>query len=286
MLEKILVPLDGSPLAERILVHVRRLLHVKDGRVLLAHVVPIDAPPAEVEDARARLERLRAELAAQGAMVEARVVSSAEPVADALLGLAREWGPGLIALSTHGRGGVSRLVRGSIAEELLRRSSDPVLVANPRAFEADEARIRRILVPLDGSETSAAILPAASALARVYGSEVVLLHALEVVLGSLDFPIFEAVDEAQRMLARMARRVESVPVRTRVVQGAAAMVIFGVAIQENADLIAMTTHGRTGLSRLALGSVAEEIARASPCPLLVQRMESLEAAKAPRIEAA
>ena len=63
------------------------------------------------------------------------------------------------------------------------------------------------------------------------------------------------------------------------------MVIFGVAIQEDADLIAMTTHGRTGLARLAMGSVAEEIARASPCPLLVQRMESREA-RAPRGEAA
>src|SRR5438552_367624 len=167
MLEKILVPLDGSELADRVLIQVRRLLVGKDAEVVLLRVVPeetigkVHAPGKNpLALARKHMDRIRDGLLEQGAQAKSRIVVG--DAAAKILDVALEIEPSLIAMSTHGRSGVASLLRGSVAERVLRRSPHPLLVANPHALAGGgEVRMRKILVPLDGSELSAEILPLA-----------------------------------------------------------------------------------------------------------------------------
>src|SRR5262245_36853642 len=136
MTDKILVPVDGSELSDRILVHVSRLLMRTDAEVTILRAVPLAAgleqQTREDAPARRQVDELAAQLRANGANARGLVVRG-DP-AELILATASELRPSLIAMSTHGRSGVSRFVRGSVAERVLRHSSVPVLLANPLAL--------------------------------------------------------------------------------------------------------------------------------------------------------
>jgi nucleotide-binding universal stress UspA family protein len=189
----------------------------------------------------------------------------------------------LIIMATHGRGGLTRALLGSVAEGLLRRVSVPVLLLHARSDEddvrTDLAGLTRIVVPLDGSPESEAVLPYAIPVARQFGAEIVLVQA--------DVPVFEVASamlpevpyEPETILAGQAeeyleaiaaRHSPGVAMRYRVVSGStAAEGILRCAREEHAGLIAMSTHGRRGWSRLAFGSVAESVMRRGNIPVLV-----------------
>ncbi len=260
MLERILVPLDGSELAERILERLRPLLRRKDAEVILARAIDVETSLARTDTSRP-LARLRAEaeehlqgvrlrLAAQG--IRARWTVCEGPPEEAILeAAARE--ADLIALSTHGRTGLARFVFGSVAEKILRASSVPVLVSRP--FEpAGEVPFRKILVPTDGSEASRAVLPAALEFARLFAAEIVYLH----VTAEAAVPVGAQPDLG-------------VPVRLLELSGDPASQIVDFCRPHGIDLIAMSTHGRSGVGRWVLGSVTEKVVRASPVPVLVVR---------------
>lgn len=180
----------------------------------------------------------------------------------------------LIALSTHGRSGVARLARGSVAEEVLRNSPVPVLVANPFALkENEELPIRTILVPLDGSKRSAEILAMAEEVARLHGAELVLLHVTD--LSWCHYPDVARPHELAMARGFLARDLERLNVRARsiVVEGSAPEKIIEAIASEKADLVALATHGRSGLARWYFGSVAEAVLRRAACPLLVSNGE-------------
>lgn len=295
MLKKILVPLDGSELADRILTHVRRILLREDAEVMLLTVLP---PEAATEDERTRAWRieeasghLMGELKKLGqAGARARYdLMTGDPAAQ-VLAFADTWQPGLIAMSTHGRTGLERWARGSVAERVLRRSEHPVLLANPRGFDGKEARFRRILVPLDGTDTSAAILPVVEEFASRYESEVILLHAAAAYTAFAEYPNVEvrpSADELRDLMEPYRERLERANVKSRVyiLYEDPAQAILHVAAADAVDLVAMTTHGRSGISRWVFGSVAEKVLRNCPCPVLASR--STAAAKAPaRVAAA
>ena len=285
--DRILVPLDGSPLADRILQVVARVLKRKDAEVLLVRVIP-DAlvegaswvPERVTEDIQNHVDRVREGLAEQGVRAFSRVVTG-DPAA-AILEEAAGFKATVIAMATHGRSGVGRWLLGSTAERVLRESPVPVLLANRDTLEAagtdGETRFARVLVPLDGSDAGARILPLASEFAGLYDSEVVLLHVQTPVYSAPD-PYFVATTpppsatEGQAVLAPHASRLEAEgrTVRTVVEVDLPANRILSLAKDEPADLIAMTTHGYSGLSRWAFGSVAEKVLRHSPCPLLILR---------------
>ncbi len=275
LLGRILVPLDGSELADRILEQVRRLLVRRDGAVTLLRVLTPLAlelekrPGEQLELARLQLERLASALRAQGAQVTCEVAVG-EP-ADRIHVFDLERRPSLIAMSTHGRTGLARWTRGSVAERLLRVARAPLLLANPFCAGKDELRFRRILVPLDGSERSAGILPLVNELASLYESEVLLHMSASVPrLDTMVYPLLVTTDEAQKTLDlfrdRVPGRVQTIPT-----VGPPAATILEVAEREKVDLVALTTHGRTGAARWAFGSVAEQVIRHAPCPLLVKR---------------
>ncbi|HEX2716386.1 MAG TPA: universal stress protein, partial [Gemmatimonadaceae bacterium] len=219
-------------------------------------------------------------------------VLSGDPVEE-LCRRARETGADLTVMTSHGRTGLSRAWLGSIAVGVVRRSAIPVLVLRPTDHrpisDVERQLFSRILVPLDGSELARDILPAAAALARCSGGQIVLLrvvHPVPALAVNPDVlfayappvpddaatrPLVEEAErdlvEASRMLAESGARVVAHRV---IVAEHVAQAIIGVASGAGADVIAMSTHGR-GTSRLALGSVADKVLRASGLPLLMRR---------------
>ncbi len=282
MLQKILVPLDGSKLSDRILEQVRRLLLKQDAEVrflrVLSEVGHPPGPPRRqaVEEAQAHLEGHRLAWASQGVKATMAVLSDGDP-AERILEYADQYRPSLIAMSTHGRTGLKRWTRGSVAERVLRHSSFPVLLWNPFRPErrtAPRLRIGRILVPLDGSEHSAWVLPLVRQVARSFGARVLLLHVTELYPTAGDLPMVQpwpTPAEVERHLAPFRKILKGVEVRILGELGTPSVSILEAARREKADLIAMTTHGRSGISRWAFGSVAEQVLRHCHHPLLVQR---------------
>ncbi|MCI0342503.1 MAG: universal stress protein [Planctomycetales bacterium] len=278
MNQKILVPLDGSELADRILEQVRPVLALERTETVLLSVVP----EIETRAAREHLERMKLGLKAKG--ISARVLVRWGDPAEGILRCARSLRPSLIAMATHGRSGPARWAMGSVAERVLRGTRQPVLLSNPAAV-AGEIKFAKVLVPLDGSKLSARILPLVEEIGKFPGSEVVLLHVVApgpgTVLGTPS-PVPPRAEEgavAGLEAARAALEAAGVRARTRLETGAPAERILAAAEEERADLIAMTTHGRSGIGRWVYGSVAEKVLRHGRRPLLLVRPPDLKPAR-------
>jgi nucleotide-binding universal stress UspA family protein len=311
MFERILVPLDGSPRAELILPQLARLLKREDSEIVLLRAY--NAPPsdewldrrpilaAQREAAQAYVHEISKRFRSDGVKVHARVVEG--PDAETILDVADEEGATLIAMSTHGRSGVARWLMGSVAEKVVRASRVPVLLV--RSFRAGkggdlepvpaaETPFRRILVPTDGSRTALAAVGPAVKFAQLYGSEALVLHVRipyvppgpvlpGMELGALPIPE-PPPPEKDEATAKSALRFEQAGLKARrlTVTGDPAAEIIGCAAAEGADLIALATHGRSGLSRWMLGSVTERVLRHAPVPLLIVREDEKKAKKKKR----
>jgi nucleotide-binding universal stress UspA family protein len=278
-MNKILVPLDGSELSDGILKHVEPLIAAEPCEVVLLRVLPPPAPDdipgraqAERDVAAAHLTTTGARLEALGAKVTT-TLRQGDPALE-ILTATDALRPALVAMSSHGRTGVLRWIRGSVAERVLRTCATPLLLVTPRAVGREgEARLRRILVPLDGSERSAAVLPLVEELARRHSAEVLLLRVeweglSRPVLANLLTP-GKVAESLHPWVERLKAR--GIPVRALAAQGDFASEILDTADREDVDLLAMTTHGRTGLPRLVDGSVSEQVLRHCRRPLLVVR---------------
>lgn len=284
MFQKILVPVDGSPLADQALTEVRRLLLRQDAQLMLLRVLPpkpTGSRAADWETENRKAQEHIAGLVAQWSREGAKADSEfrlGNP-ADEILKFADTYGPSLIAMSTHGRQGLSRWIRGSVAERILERTAFPALMVNPAGLKRDaerpERRFRRILVPLDGSDVSASILPLVRDFARVHDSEVVL-YFCAILMPSpahLEMGRDFTAEEALPVLEPQRKKLEQagVKVEVKTTMGYPPEEILDAAEREKADLVAMTTHGRSGLSRWLYGSVAEKVLRQCRAPLLIQR---------------
>ena len=281
MIERIVVPLDGSLTAETILPQVRRILHLHDSELRLVRAVvptPVEnsilVADAMTLEAREYLHGVQERLERAGVRVQSEVrVGSTVGV---ILDVAEDWKATMIAIATHGITGLKRVLLGSVAEVVLRKSPVPVLAVRPFWSaeeapdpEAERRPIRNLLVPIDGSDLSDLVLPAAQEFASLFGSRVVLLRVLEPK--KKDDP-----EEARSHLHAMARAFERKGVETLQVleKGDPADEILKTARFHDVDLLAMTTHGRSGLSRLVTGSVTEQVLRRAPIPMLVVRAAS------------
>lgn len=280
MFERILVPLDGSPLAEAILTQLRPVLLRKDAEILFVQSV---APPLGMEgggammlqtqlaSAQEYLGRMVQELSSQG--VRARFVFRLGGPAPVILAVAEEERASLIALATHGRTGFSRFVLGSVAEKVVRASPVPVLAV--RSFGSDATpigpkplSIRKILVAVDASNYSLDVVAPAVEMAKLFEAEAVVLNVCEghpqcaVPVPQLNYACehFEAAGVRAAPVMRI---------------GDPAVQILEECRAQSAGLIAMATHGRSGPSRWVLGSVAEKVLRASSAPLLLARSGSV-----------
>lgn len=212
------------------------------------------------------------------------------PTAKAIVEYSQSLGSDLIVMGTHGRGGMSHLLLGSVAERVVRTARCPVLTVR----EPGEP-IKRILVPTDFSDTADAALTYARLLAARYGASLQLLHVLDdpfVTEGlaaeayMTEAPVLRSalLREAQNRLAqrvvplRRGGEFEGSPGVTRVdaevLFGHGAKTIAEYALDRGANLIVMGTHGRTGVAHLLLGSVAERLVRHAPCPVLTVRHQT------------
>lgn len=275
MAKHILIPLDGSELADGVIPHVERLLRQEPWDVVLLRVVsPSEEVPGQVELERAaaalHLQNVRRRLAEHGATVST-ALREGDPAAEILTAV-EELRPSLVAMSSHGRSGVTRWLRGSVAERVLRNSQAPVLLVTARMGGAPpDARLRRVLVPLDGTERAAQVLPLVEDFARLHEAEVILAR---IEWEGLSRPLLAAVLSPEKVVEtirpwREQLAQHGVDVRSIAAQGDSASQILDLAEREDVDLIAMTSHGRTGLTRLVEGSVSEKVLRHCRRPLLV-----------------
>ncbi len=288
VLERLLVPLDGSSFSEGVLTFVRWVVTHREAEVMLVGVLNGAEPSPEdsVESTSDYLEWQRNSLLVDGTNVQYEVLTNPTP-AEAILSFAREYEPSLIAMSTHGRAGADRWIRGSVTESVLRASPCPVLTCNAERSPdtPEELQFRRILVPLDGSERSGQIIPVVRELAALSRASVTLLHVIEpapvpvqipVAVGAFAVPEMTPIEADALLETFRWQLVEpGISVRAMSARGTAAATILRVAEDERVDLVAMTTHGRSGLSRLFFGSVAEEVLRHCRCPSLVNRTAGL-----------
>jgi universal stress protein E len=245
----------------------RSLLLASGGRVelLLVHVVPQGAGEERLRAARRSLETLAgAVLAPRGVTLRPLVLTG--PVPETLAGTARAEEAELIVLGPHGRRRLADLVMGATADHLLRLRSAPVLVASRPA----SGPYRRVLAAIDLSASSREAVLCARRLGLLEGAELLLLHARgplgEAELLAAGVPeaiVRSAVEEGREELRDFAAglRLDHDRLRQEAVVGAPADAIRDHAAAFDADLVVVGTHGRGGLERAVLGSVAEQVLR-------------------------
>jgi nucleotide-binding universal stress UspA family protein len=304
MYRSILVPLDGSVFAEHALPLALGIARRSGAKLVIArvHVAPfspiedlgglVDRAARDEEQAylKAVVKQLTDETAAyvQCALLEI-------PVADSLCEYAKSAGADLIVMTTHRRGPLARAWLGSVADELVRKAPIPILLARPQEAKPvlDHFPVfRRVLVPLDGSSFAEQAVDSAVALGSLTEAEFILVRVIEPMVRGGDmeavmtYPSDPGVvrrlelfhDEekasASAYLEKVAQRLKSRGHRAEtrvVVSEQAAVALLDATKQAKADLIALSTHGRRGLSRLFLGSVADKVLRGTSLPILIHR---------------
>lgn len=284
MYKRILVPLDGSTLAEAILPQVERLSRGEDVSITLVRAVDlppeirerVDVAATLREQAQRYVQNMRTVLSAKFKFVTGHVHDG--DAAAIIVDVAAEMGADLIAMTTHGYSGMSRWFFGSVAERVLRSSKTPVLMM--KSFEEGgieasapaKAEIRRILVPLDGSKDAEQVLPHARELSRRFDAEVALLYVIEPQAYGSRITAFEGGHYLAQLVEKLRAEGDRVIPATSIGHPADEIVTF--ARDNGIDLIAMTTHGRRGVSRWWLGSVAEKVIRTMARPILLVRLQA------------
>jgi nucleotide-binding universal stress UspA family protein len=288
MFQKILIAVDGSYGGERAAQVGLGLAGRLGSRVVLVHVLDgwSTAPPRLTqvgrEEARAQgqtlLTRWQAGAAQRGLEVEIRLRELTEP-AEGIVAVAQQEDCDLIVMGTHSREGLARLLLGSVAERASRLAPVPVLLVRSTTPTSEPVEFRRVLVPIDGSELSNLALDQAKKLVGYLGAKLLVLfvepRALLLVLEALE----EYPEEQEKYLHRarslIDQAVQDFPEAEAIWREAGAErigdVIAQVAKERGVDLIVMGTHGRTGLDRVLLGSVAERVTHRAHCAVLLVR---------------
>jgi nucleotide-binding universal stress UspA family protein len=287
MFSTILLPLDGSPLAEQALPHAEWLARRLTAYVVLTRVLPIVTSTGEIDDlalgtsSRAYLDQIAARLSEHGLSCGS-VLPAGDPATE-ILDQARSSSAELIVMATHGRSGPSRWLYGSVADAVLRDSPIPVVLVPPHVTAPPPIdQSLRFVVPLDGSALGETALEPATELARRLGAELVLVQIVlwpPLLYGDSSELMYidpeQMLGAARDYLAGIAARVQPSLARTIRVRAELGRptpaAIAGIADEEHAHLIAMSTHGRSGLARLVLGSVASGTLQRANVPLLLTR---------------
>lgn len=283
MFDRILFPTDGSDGAAVALEHVLDLARTHDATLHVLNVADTTVHSTtrvggEVIDALETAgDAIVAETAAtaseRGVSTVTEVLQGGVP--ETIVDYADKYGMDLVVMPTKGRTGLERLGLGSVTERVLRSASTPVLTINPDATQI-RYPYESVLVPTDGSDTADGALEVGVDVARRHDAR---LHVLSVVdVTSLGVDVYAEVqvdvleDRAEGVIdeATDYARDESVPaVEGSVEYGSAVHRAIRSSVDEHdADLVVMGTHGRSGLDRHLLGSVAEKIVRTAPVPVL------------------
>ena len=300
----ILVPMDGTEVSEGILPWVARIAGQANAHLILLTAVDpsgIEYPPAgsstqpdwgtfrnQIEEnslthAQDALQAVVESLRIRGVSAEGRAALG-NP-AEEIVRVSEDAGCGLIAMSTHGRNLIGRSILGSVTDRVLHSAKVPVLTITPdraRIYQQEGTTLNTVVVPLDGSELAELALPYAEELATVLSLQVLLVRVARTDHPAFSYAQFagQMPDFASGLVGEAARYVEVVSaglrnrgliVRHQVLRGAPAPALLDLAQETPRNLIAMTSHGRSGLTRWMMGSVAEALIRGSGAPVLVVR---------------
>ena len=302
MFNEIIVPVDGSGFGKLALPKALGVACKSGGEVRIVTVItPLPSLSPEEGGDAFELERLdlaqehahlyladlQREVILSGCDVAISCHVEVGAVVERLDGHVRMVSGDLLVMTTHGRGPLRRAWLGSVADGLLRKIPCPILMIRPKEGEMldlTEAVFHHLLVTLDGSAESREILPHARAMASLFGSRITLLRIIppHFSLGStyIPHPAREAMGlDAEESAARDALDAEAALLRAEGFQVAAEIVggahpaegILQFVERSDVDLVAMATHGRGGVARLILGSVADKVIRGGTVPVLLHR---------------
>jgi nucleotide-binding universal stress UspA family protein len=309
MFDHILVPLDGSALAEKVLPHVVLLARSFDSRVTLLQVVDQQCEVEKTEtvdplhwemrksEAQAYLKETEENLTKVNVNVE-RIISEGD-AAERIVDFARTEEVDLIVLSSHGRGGLSQWNINSVVQKVILRAFVPTLIVRAYQPVTDELvglKYNRVMVPLDGSKRAEYVLPMAVSLARSQDCKLLLAHALEdlkgpgrIALTEEEKTLIDRLTELNRQQAQKYMKdiasTLSGDVETYVLHGGSITTqLHELVDEQDVDLVALNAHGFSGEARWPYGSVALNFIAYGTTPLLI--MQDLETEEVETTEAA
>ena len=268
MENKIIIPLDGTESVEEILLYATSITPRGDTEITLLHVLPVGRK-APADDVNAHINDIHDALSQGGWSVtrETRMGDAIEEIVKfCMLNPAT-----MLLMSTHGRTGLERIREGSVTELVLRQSPCPVFILHSTRAEPVDSRkqglFRRILVPLDGTAASAAILGCVETFATAHDSEVIIFHD----------EMETAEPETERAAIKAALQEHSVKLANAGIKVSLDMSTYKRPIREilkkidelSIDLVSMASHGQSGTRRALEESVTAEVIRHANCPLLV-----------------
>lgn len=294
MFKHILVPLDGSEMAESAIPPAAYLAELCGAAVTLVHIVEERAPAevhgehhlTETADAEAYLQRVARSFFKPGVKINCHVHTvSVSDVARGIVGHQSEFDHDLIIMCTHGRSGVNKLIVGSIAQRIISHGNVPVLVVGPTGHHDEPFRLSPLLVPLDGGAEHEASLKVAKELAAAVKGTIHLLMVIptfstlsgklaapsRLLPGTTDRLLDMAAEEAVSYIESRVALVASagVTVTTAVERGEPSHVITTSAERSGTRLIILVTHGKSGIDAIGEGSVASRVSSQARAPILL-----------------
>ena len=300
MFKQLLVPLDGSQLAEAALPVAAYLAPQFGASVCLVHIIEKNAPKeihgerhlTDEEEAHTYLEGVAKRAFPPGLSVKRHVhTTETSNVASSIVEHVGELASDLIVMCTHGHGGLRSLVFGTIAQQIIAVGVCPVLLIHPKgAGEAPALCCQNILIPLDGNPEHEHVIPIAAELAPIFSAAVHLVTAVHTrgtlsgeraatsrllpgtTSALLDLAYQRAGDRLKRPMALLQHA--GVSVTTHIQRGDPAQVIARTAEEIKADLIVLGTHGKAGMEAFWEGSITPQIARQTQVPMLLVRVRA------------
>jgi nucleotide-binding universal stress UspA family protein len=297
-IQRVLCPVDFSETSRHALDHALAVAKWYEARVTVLHVIHpllvLDPPVLFVEASRepaltdvgSMRERLRKWLDAANAPGNIEIaIDEGNPVLR-ILSHAASLPADLIVMGTHGRSGFDRFALGSVAEKVLRKAGCPVVTVPPPAIATSVVPVKRLLCPVDFSESSLAALRFAFSLARESDARLTILHAVEWPASdeaSVVEHVFKLPDVRRQLEKDSHDRLASLipadvrpwcqPV-TKVVFGRPHVTILNIATEERADLIVMGVRGRAAMDLTLFGSTTNQVVRRANCPVLTLRTKA------------
>jgi nucleotide-binding universal stress UspA family protein len=294
MFKNILLPLDGSPLAEAGLPAAVSLAQKLNAAVTLLHVIEQNAPEAihnerhltRPEEAESYLKDLAAKAFPAGVKAGWHVHSSqVRDVAASIIAHASEFAPDLIIMCAHGQSGIRDFLFGRVAQQVVKNGSTPLLLLQPTTSQQKPFKLRRILLPLDSESLHDDSLPIARELAKAYQAELFLLcviptfstlrgdeAAASTILPATTNALLELKQEhaAQHLQGHLTELIgEGFHTSAEIARGEPIQAIVNTAERGQADLIILSTHRRAGIEAFWTRSVAPNVARRTRIPILL-----------------
>ena len=297
MFKRILVPLDGSNLAEQVLPYARFLAEKLEATLILFHVIEKDSPDAihgqhhlqEVGEAKEYLDQIASQLASDKVTSDQHIHEVQEVgVAQTIKDHAEELNTDLIVLCAHGRGGLRDMIFGSIAQQVIRQGTIPVLFIRPNAVkDLTSQPISNILLPMDGSKTHEVAIPVAVSLAARCAARLRLLTVIptsdklsmkgaiagRVSPRTTDLSLEISAQQAEDYLRKIAQDIldQGTPVSGVVLRGDVQSKLIEIIETEQIDLVVMATHGHNVIDARWESSLTPGFLPKTPVPVLLVR---------------